>query len=136
MFLWDLAVQRQAERIRSCDPLEDAQVDALMFVDALRNVLRGAESILGKNASAVHEFRKSVPHAVVVRDVLEHFDEYAAGRGKHRQSGTFQGDQRTLIHARTLAGAYTILIGNLQLDLHSEAAASSRLLTATRDEGL
>lgn len=102
-------------------------------MDALRNVLRGAESVLGRDARAVKAFRDHVPHAVYVRDILEHFDEYTAGAGRHRESGVLQSEQRMPIHARTLVGAYEILIGNLRLDVHSAAAASSDLMRATRE---
>ena len=66
------------------------QLEAPLFVFALRQVLRAAElveaSASGAQATSMDEalgaFRSDVPNLVDMRDVLEHFDDYATGEGK------------------------------------------------------
>jgi hypothetical protein len=64
--------------------------DAALALLALRNVIRAAEwfardlqSSSNDNPTAwIAEFRDMVPDLVNARDALEHFDDYAAGRGR------------------------------------------------------
>jgi hypothetical protein len=78
---WFVAVDRQSRRIREAN-FDDRQIEILMFVDALRNVVRGATSILGDGHPALEEFDAAMPDVKDARDMLEHFDEYVAGAGK------------------------------------------------------
>ena len=73
---WLDAVDRQAGRALDVPDPGKGQVEILLFVVALRNVLRGAEAILGKEHAAVRSFYEAVPGARDIRDMLEHFDEY------------------------------------------------------------
>jgi hypothetical protein len=56
----------------------------LVFVDAVRNVYRGASRVLPKGHSALKEFDERLPEVKELRDRLEHFDEYVAGRGRNQ----------------------------------------------------
>jgi hypothetical protein len=92
---WTHAVQLQKIRIMSGIGLPTAgpvtkQADAYLFVLALRNVRRAA-ALTGRLAGgqpqvairrALVEFDHALPTAKDLRDVLDHFDDYALGRGK------------------------------------------------------
>lgn len=65
--------------------------EAAMMLLALRNVLRAAEwtiegpirSDLGVDVDKImQEFHRQLPGVVDARDALEHFDEYAMGKGR------------------------------------------------------
>ncbi len=80
------AVRLQLERFRGSGRVSDAY----LLVIALRNVLRAArlarEELItdaGRAAldQAITTFEETLPGVQSARDVLEHFDEYARGRG-------------------------------------------------------
>lgn len=87
------AVTMQVDRLTPTDdPVisTNALADAFMLAGALRGLLRAAEFALelgGGDAEqdVVRRFLDAVPNAKQARDVLEHFDEYASGRGRDRQ---------------------------------------------------
>jgi hypothetical protein len=66
------------------------EIDAAQMLLALRNTLRAAEWLAKNPVSAaaplIAEFNQMVPDVVQARDALEHFDEYAEGRGHQQQS--------------------------------------------------
>jgi hypothetical protein len=74
----------------SAAALASRQLEAPLFVFALRQVLRAAELVqrcaTPAQAASIDEaldtFRADVPALVHMRDVLEHFDDYATGEGK------------------------------------------------------
>ena len=96
---WNHAVQLQKIRIMSGIGLPTAgpvskQADAYLFVLALRNVRRAA-ALTAKLAGgsrrvvirrALVAFDEALPTAKDLRDVLDHFDDYALGRGKLQDS--------------------------------------------------
>ena len=86
-YQWLDAVDRQAQRVQSAPNNGMGQVEILLFVVALRNVLRGSEAILGRRHSAVCAFHRSVPAAKDIRDMLDHFDEYVLGAGRLQKGG-------------------------------------------------
>jgi hypothetical protein len=93
--VWCHAVEVQAIRIFAegngmPDGPMTRQTDSYLFAIALRNLLRAAALL--RNAApksawssidrALNEFERKVPHAVDLRDVLDHFDDYARGKGE------------------------------------------------------
>ena len=72
-------------------------VDAFFFVLALRNFWRAANWIgvrLGAHAQeAIELFASSLPAAIELRNVIEHFDEYMESKGKMQQSRSKRGDK-------------------------------------------
>jgi hypothetical protein len=74
--------------------------DAALMLLALRNVLRAAEWTAGDLSALpdadegpqewIAEFKRMLPGLVNARDILEHFDDYAAGRGRLQRSGPEQ----------------------------------------------
>jgi hypothetical protein len=84
---WAKAAMVQATRLQNGAGIWDA----LLLLVALRQVLRAAE--MAQNSplqerrarqilnSAVDRFKKDLPDLVDARDIIEHFDEYAVGKG-------------------------------------------------------
>lgn len=67
--------------------------DAALMLLALRNVLRAAEWLaheLSHQADDarwwIDEFNRNIPDLINARDALEHFDDYAVGRGRLQRS--------------------------------------------------
>jgi hypothetical protein len=83
---WWLAAKRQADRIEQAS-FDDMQPDILLFVQALNNLARGARRVLGPDHPDMKAFDKALPGLTNLRDMLEHFDEYVAGRGRRQQRG-------------------------------------------------
>lgn len=102
MLFWAMPALTSAQRVlleenfspwgdRSSRPSSlTRQADAALMVLALRNVLRAARwaaeelrSSVGDEADLIlEEFNGHLPGLVNARDALEHFDEYALGRGR------------------------------------------------------
>jgi len=129
-FIWDQAVQRQADRIFGVE-FEDAQVDVMLFADALRNVLRGAERVLGKGNTAVQVFKAEVPDIEHVRNIYEHFDAYVEGIGNRQQDGSIGPDDWRPVHSKVGDDFYIVNFGPYRLDVRPARDASARLVVAT-----
>ncbi|MEU7613886.1 hypothetical protein [Micromonospora sp. NPDC049204] len=78
----------------------DRSADALLLMLSLRNLVRaadwGANTARGSaqeaaRRQAVAEFQQQLPNVVDARDVLEHFDDYATGRGRLQQRAVREG---------------------------------------------
>jgi hypothetical protein len=86
------AVTMQVDRLTPTDhPISTTNALAVAFIlaGALRGLLRAAEYALelgvgDAEREVVRRFLDAVPSAKPARDVLEHFDEYASGRGRDR----------------------------------------------------
>jgi hypothetical protein len=94
IWTWMFGVGMQAERTLNPQPNELPEVEAYLFAMALRQLFRSVEAAITQAEAsgdkrrskelkeARDAFDKAVPHAVSVRDVLVHFDEYERGEGK------------------------------------------------------
>jgi hypothetical protein len=131
-FLWDLAVRRQADRVLGAE-FEDAQVDVMLFADALRNVLRGAERVLGKASVEVRAFKSEVPDIEHVRNIYEHFDAYVEGKRYRQQDGSIGPDDWRPLHARVGDDFCTVNFGPYRLEVRSARDASARVHVSTLD---
>jgi hypothetical protein len=131
-FIWDQAVQRQADRILGSE-FEDAQVDVMLFADALRNVLRGAERVLDKKHAAVVAFLEAVPDVRHVRDMFEHFDEYVEGVGHRQKDGSVEPGDWIPLHTKVGDDYFSVRIGPYWLEIGPARKASSELLVATME---
>lgn len=70
---------------------------SMVLVDAARNVLRGTEALLGEEDPVVERFVSENPVLKIVRDCLEHFDDYVRGSGlRQRVDGKWRGDPLSL----------------------------------------
>lgn len=70
------------------------QGDAALTLLALRNLLRAAkwcardlQPHVNESADWIAEFHRIVPDLINARDALEHFDDYAIGRGRLQTAG-------------------------------------------------
>lgn len=123
---WLDAVERQAGRVLDAPGHGNGQIEILLFVGALRKVLRGAEAILGEEHAAVRSFYEAVPGATDIRDMLEHFDEYVTGSGRLQKGGSpdwlvsFSSD-------REVGGECAIHVDGRSLDVET-AASQARTL--------
>jgi len=79
------AMRRQYQRlIRTLPPhLDDGYLFALALADLLKAARVARKHAAGPGITkAVSDFERSVPHAKDFRDLLEHWDAYAEGKGK------------------------------------------------------
>jgi hypothetical protein len=93
VWTWMFGVAGQGNRTLNPQPNELPEVEAYLFAIALRQLFRSVQAAIAhatRNGdrrrskalrAARDAFDKSVPHAVSVRDVLVHFDEYERGEG-------------------------------------------------------
>lgn len=84
--VWHAATRLQVQRLQeSIDSPPWGYTDALLFVLALRDLLRAAEFARnrcpGVSGKPIEQFEAAIPRARDVRDVIEHFDKYAVGKG-------------------------------------------------------
>jgi hypothetical protein len=134
-YQWLDAVDKQAERVAQAPDNGAGQVEVLLFVTALRNVIRGAEAVLGSGHDAVKMFHRAVPNAKNVRDMLEHFDKYVAGLG-NMQTARKKADlpvRPWLVSYSSdepVGGERRIQVDGLELDVAVAASAARPLAQA------
>ena len=92
ILFWGHAVDLQGRRANDGKVATmDAQVDCYLFLVAVRQLVRAVEfcrpHAMSEIDKALSEFKREVPGWLVLRDVVEHFDEYERGIGKHQTSG-------------------------------------------------
>lgn len=59
----------------------------MALVDTVRNVMRGAEEALGRDAALVEEFKAKHPMLINLRNLFEHYEEYLQGTGTMQRAG-------------------------------------------------
>lgn len=59
----------------------------LVLVDAVRNVVRGAELALGTQSEVVRRFGEEQPTLKTLRDRFEHYEDYVTGAGDAQRKG-------------------------------------------------
>jgi hypothetical protein len=100
----------------------------MLFVDALRNVVRGATRILGEGHGALVAFNTAVPDLVTIRNIYEHFDEYVEGTGRSQRSNKVGPDDWRPLHTKVGEGFYSVRFGDLHLEVGSARTASALLV--------
>jgi hypothetical protein len=125
----------QDERIR-CHPWEpgrpDRAVDTELLAIALRSLLRACWACHGyfdgpryaPFQEAMNAFESAVPHARVIRDLLQRFDRYESDG---RLDVFISLDEPAVW--RVGPEGYSLLINELRLDLSTAARESDRLAT-------
>lgn len=101
------------------------------MVFAMRNILRAAEWAgqshaeydLPKVHEALEEFHRAVPDLIDARNALEHFDEYAHGRGRRQR--THPGEYSISLTERPRP---SVLIGPLRVDVERSRDACRSLV--------
>jgi hypothetical protein len=131
LLAWSMAVLTTSNRLLTGSQTRiDRSADALLLMLSLRNLVRAAEwgantaRGAGQEAArrqAVAEFRQQLPNVVDARDVLEHFDDYATGRGRLQQRAVQQGqDAAKYSFAVAVDGnAVVIAVGAYRFDVRS-----------------
>lgn len=139
---WSQAVQIQASRILMDGPWpasgeQTRQADCYLFLVALRDVRRaaalvGRQSGLQAVSDAVEAFDSEMPHVTNLRDVLEHFDDYAIGEGR-----LAKGQVPFIWYERGI-NTYSLHVGmsrgphHLTVEVRAAAEAADRLADAIR----
>ncbi len=141
-----VAIEMQLGRIRdgfaSRDPdaFWTVQIDIEFLISSLWKMrLAGklARSVLGQSWTALSEFDRALPHLKLMRDVMEHIDEYgrdADGRARrhyHARTGQLVG--RRYLHSQMSHSdkSFNWLGGTLEFD--PARVASLQLLSAIRE---
>ena len=149
LLLWRHAVQLQAIRILTPstgmpDGPFSRQVDCYMFAVAVRNVRRGGELLRqvapARCGSAIdiatNAFDARVPHAVDLRDVLDHFDAYALGKGRLQDPNGFlpvawyEDDGKTYRYSIGVSAAKPLLTIDVKDACEAASAFSSSVMDA------
>lgn len=63
----------------------DAMV--MVLVDAVRNVVKGAEQVLGEDSDLIRRFSEAHPMLKTLRDRFEHYEDYVRGSGIAQRTG-------------------------------------------------
>jgi hypothetical protein len=152
-WLWNRAVDTQAERILSGRDQIQQQVDVWLLIVSVRQVERAAmlaqrqaKSHVGASImkTALAEFRLRVPGVVKARDAIEHFDEYLAGVGDRQQPDVNPRRSRNPDEELSLAwrtafhqtpGAYVYLVGDNEVDVPTARRATQALVEAMHAAG-
>lgn len=149
--VWLEAVELQRRRVLELSrpmppqpPYEDnraaLEAELVLFAVALRNLIRAVEWASDFEpdpiTQALDDFDAKVPHAVDIRDLLEHFDAYEQGRGnlqggkpqkrKRKQQAPTIGDYAySFVH--DAEGTHLKFKGNLGLNVVKAADAAKQL---------
>lgn len=91
---WAVAASQTYETIESISIPESPASEVgrrdamtMVLVDAVRNVVRGAEQILGADSDVVRRFNEAHPTLKTLRDRLEHYEDYVRGTGIAQRTG-------------------------------------------------
>jgi len=92
---WLAATVRAGERVRDAPSIGDREVELLQFVTALHNTRLAAVAVLGEEDECIAALDRVAPRLKLVRDMISHFDQYAAGTGRKQQAARAAGKQPT-----------------------------------------
>lgn len=130
---WLNAARRQASRIEEAS-YEDIEPDAFLYVQALFNLRRGAEQILGKKHHAIAKFDSRLPHLKNLRDMIEHFDEYAKNKGLRQRDKKMRYEAPFLAMLQKSVSAdfkfVTIHLADSHIEIHRSLEAAHILVLA------
>ncbi|GHH70324.1 hypothetical protein [Promicromonospora soli] len=98
--MWAAAASATYETIESISMPESPATEigrrdamTMVLVDAVRNVVRGAELAVGRESEIVRRFSEEHPALKDLRDRFEHYEDYVRGTGNAQRSGrTYKGD--------------------------------------------
>jgi hypothetical protein len=130
-YMWVEAVILQRQRI--VDPAATTvthMADAALLALAVRNLRRSADLAIAvlhgarraRVRKAAAEFDRSLPQFKDLRDVLDHFDDYALGVG-------WQPVDFNVFYERGANDRYLLHVGSLSLDTEAAEAAAVALAT-------
>ena len=140
--MWSDVVARCADRALDSTDLTTVEHmgEAATLTVALRNVLRAAEVArplaTGQDRqridAAIQAFKQGLPQAKDARDVLEHFDDYAAGTGRIQEKDRNRGRTITFYPPWYERGAsdYYLRVGPLRVSVTAAKKAAGELAAA------
>lgn len=141
-YMYATAVGKLADLILDTPPIDDQFAQfvanterepmALMLALALRNLSRAAEmavcNLSGAKQAGLQEqidsFNRALPDLVHARDMLEHFDEYAAGTGRRQRQNA------DLIYEVAVSrndASWMLCVGPHRIDIANARAAANAL---------
>ena len=132
---WLRAVEAERDRVKDEGAdLVLRQADAALLAVATRNLVRTASAVAGLRKdplldAAIADFESTVPGARSVRNVLEHFDEYAARRRRLHRSRRITGGEHVFYERTT--DRYVLYVADLAFDVDTAADAARDLAEAT-----
>jgi hypothetical protein len=130
---WLIAARRQVERIEASS-YEDMNPDVLLYVQAVYNVRRGAEQLLGPEHPDVRAFDTSWPHLKNLRDMIEHFDEYVQDTGRRQVKNQMRYPAPfTAMYQKALGSDFkyvTIFLADANIEVHRSYEAAAELVLA------
>jgi hypothetical protein len=155
LMVWSNAADTQGKRLLTEGASGPAarmnrQGDAILFAFAVRQVLRAAELVrdlcppgVARDAidDALRGFHAGLPDVKDVRDVMDHFDDYATGKGKLQakmlQPATFtywteRGPYTPITDGGVVNVRLTMAVGSrtMTVDVFATVSAVNRLHTA------
>jgi hypothetical protein len=141
-YMWSDVVARCADRVLGSTDLTTVEhmSEAATLTVALRNVRRAAEVARPLAAgqdreridAAIQAFEQGLPQAKDARDVLEHFDDYAAGTGWMQEKDRKRGRTITFYPPWYERGAsdYYLRVGPLRVSVTAAKKAAGELAAA------
>ncbi|MFZ3555269.1 hypothetical protein [Streptomyces sp. BH055] len=152
LYKWHRAVGQQAERCLDLNrPNSSRQVDGYLFTQALRQALRAGEMVANSlpegsarelARSAVDQFNRDCSTAKDVRDILDHFDDYARGIGNLAHPGIRLKDRQPTEEAAIMfepevefgpSGEFRLHCGDRVVDVTVAAKASDDLFSTLHE---
>lgn len=149
---WQTAVVQQADRALDSErPDSVREVDAFLLAQALRQVIRAAEMLADTLSdtsqqtgarAAIATFDTDVPAAKAIRDILDHFDDYARGVGNLAHPGVRRAHRVPSEAAAMMfepecellpTGDLRLHCGNKILDIAVARDASERLVASLNE---
>jgi hypothetical protein len=131
--LWQLEIAFEAMALQYERLCESARYrpDAYLFAVALAQVVKAAEITDGalgsvETRAALKSFRAAFPHATDVRNVVEHWEAYAEGKGRLQKRGGF-GPVDLLNVTENKRRELVLEVGPLKLNIRQAAWAARRL---------
>ena len=92
--IWAAAASQTFETIESISIPESPATElgrrdamTMVLVDAVRNVVRGAEQAVGTDSDLVQRFNEEHPTLKTLRDRFEHYEDYVRGTGNAQRTG-------------------------------------------------
>lgn len=132
LYLRTTAVIQQTRRLReNVQPAAEFMADMWLLSHAIRGTLKFGEFCLELSEEheaielrlAIGEFRRQVPNAVQLRNVLEHFDDYLLGIGWNKTAV----NDPTFFYER--GDRLRIHVAEMVIDVDAAEAASINLAT-------
>jgi hypothetical protein len=133
LYLRATAVIQQTKRLRDRDqPAAEYMADMWLLSHAIRGTLKFGEFCLDLSEEyearhlrvAIDKFKRHVPDAVQLRNVLEHFDDYLLGIGRNKRAVT----EPTFFYER--GDRIRIHVADMMIDVEAAEEASINLATS------